>query len=110
MGKRKATAISADPLEPKIVARDEAEVFEEPIQQGSIKSSQMCEYGTLAAIGNEGPIEFKIEKSSKFCTDMSEVYLEVEVMVQKADGSKLNADDRNKIGPVNNFFGALFSW
>ena len=98
-----------EPPEAKSVVKDEVAVFEKPLEQTSIKSSQMCEYGSLVAVSNQGPIEFRIPKSDRYYTDMSEVYLEVELSVEKSDGTKLDATDETKITPVNNFFGALFS-
>jgi hypothetical protein len=79
-----------------------------PPVQGVVEETQYVEYPCLtnSLLDSNVPLEFRLDKTNA-ATDLSQMYLDFNVKVLKADGSNLTNDD--VISTVNNFGYSLFS-
>lgn len=85
--------------------------------QDSIEACQTIEYPCFTALpkDDETPLEFRIDKSDAFI-DLNRTYLEIEVQILNADGTKIkteidaegNITKQALVAPVNNVGCALF--
>ena len=89
-----------------ICVKSELDLFSMPPTQTSIENGSLVEYRPLAALTDEGPIEFSIPGTSTDYIDPAHVYLYVECKVTKADGTNIN--DNAKVAPVNLLLHSLF--
>lgn len=84
------------------------ELFDLPPYQTAVERIYYQEIRPISQITDSSPIEFSISGSSGLeYLDLKNSKLYIKLRIRNADGTDIT--DESKIGPVNNFFAALFS-
>jgi hypothetical protein len=88
--------------------KGELELFSLPPTLTSIEKVHHVEVLPLGSLTDyDTPIEFFVAGRGDEYTNLAKTYLYLEAKITKADGTDL--EDNAKVGPVNNWFHALFS-
>ena len=92
--------------------KSETELFDTPVTQTAVESSQWIEHHPITSLSDHGPIEFMITGSGDEYVDLSETYLQVTAQIVKLNGENLvqsgAAAADEGVGPVNLWLHALF--
>lgn len=77
--------------------------------QTAVEQGKWVEYHPIATLSDSAPIEFEVSGNGSEYVDLANSILKITAAIRRGDGSNLEADDDDIVGPVTNWLHSLFS-